>query len=114
MAENADAETAQGFERSHRVESEALALKYATAGAQAVPEEELALDEHEFIVGRYLDSPYWRTKRYGHAEVRDTGVADGLSLVERIHLQGAVRRLLSDGRFIEHARSQREETADEQ
>lgn len=106
MAAAAEHEIAQGFERRPRVEDESLVFKYALAAAIAVPQDVLELDDRDAQEGRNQDTPYWRTKRYGHAEVRDHGDADELDLYERLHLQGTVKRLLGDRRFVEFARSQ--------
>lgn len=95
-----------------RGHDEQLAFKYARAAALAVPQDVLDIDAGDLDNGLYTDTPYWRTGRVGHATVREQGMLDGLGLEERVVMQGSVRLLLRNRRFIDAMRLTRDQKCD--
>ncbi len=95
-----------------RGHDEQLAFKYASAAALAVPQEVLDMDARDLDRGLYMDTPFWRTGRVGHATVKEMGTQDGLGLEERVVMQGSVRLLLRNRLFIDAMRLRRDQKCD--
>lgn len=84
---------------------EALAFSFASQAAAAATDEEVAPDRVDAENGIEGLSPY-RVSRRAHALVRDAAEEHGLSLVDSIRMQHAVKVLVRKPDFVDFLRSQ--------